>query len=91
MLIWTVQPATSHVPAVLDVLSPHAQMIRDHGHSHGLEEDPAWAMHGHTGDEGEIVASYDDDHSGVWRNRDSGDVSFTVQVRGEYGDFRKAT
>lgn len=59
MLIWSVQPATSHVPAILDVLGEHAQMIEDHGHSHGLEEDLAWAMHGHSHD------AADHDHRSV--------------------------
>jgi len=59
MLLWSVQPATSHVPAILDVLGEHAQMIEDHGHSHGLEEDLAWAMHGHSHD------AADHDHSSV--------------------------
>lgn len=32
-------------------------MIAEHGHSHGLEEDLAWAAHGHSHD------SIDHDHS----------------------------
>ena len=32
-------------------------MIAEHGHSHGLEEDLLWAMHGHSHD------SVDHDHS----------------------------
>ncbi len=32
---------TPHVPRVLQVLSDHAAMIAEHGHSHGLEEDIA--------------------------------------------------
>ena len=57
VLVWSVVPTSSHVPAVLDVLQEHEQMIADHGHSHGLEEDLAWAMHGHSHD------SADHDHS----------------------------
>ncbi len=57
MLVWSVMPATSHAPAILDVLQEHAEMIAEHGHSHGLEEDLAWAMHGHSHD------SVDHDHS----------------------------
>jgi hypothetical protein len=57
VLVWSVVPATSHVPAVLDVLQEHSEMIAEHGHSHGLEEDLAWAMHGHSHD------SVDHDHS----------------------------
>lgn len=57
VLVWSVMPATSHAPAILDVLQEHAEMITEHGHSHGLEEDLAWAMHGHSHD------SVDHDHS----------------------------
>jgi len=57
VLFWSVVPTSSHVPAVQDVLQEHTQMIADHGHSHGLEEDLAWAMHGHSHD------STDHDHS----------------------------
>lgn len=48
---------TGHVPKVLQVLEDHAEMIADHGHSHGLEEDLAWAIHGHSHDK------TDHDHS----------------------------
>lgn len=47
------QPSTSgaeHLPRLAMVLADHAQMIAEHGHSHGLEEDLAWAMHGHSHD-----------------------------------------
>lgn len=57
ILVWSVTPTTSHVPAVLDLLQEHSEMIADHGHSHGLEEDLAWAMHGHSHD------GVDHDHS----------------------------
>lgn len=57
VLVWSVMPTTSHAPAVLDVLQEHAEMIAEHGHSHGLEEDILWAMHGHNHD------SVDHDHS----------------------------
>ncbi|MCR8825277.1 hypothetical protein [Pseudosulfitobacter koreensis] len=50
-------PSTSHTPAILDVLQEHADMIAEHGHSHGLEEDILWATHGHSHD------SIDHDHS----------------------------
>jgi hypothetical protein len=57
VLVWSVMPATSHTPAILDVLQEHAEMIAEHGHSHGLEEDILWATHGHSHD------SADHDHS----------------------------
>ena len=57
LLVWTIQPVASHVPAVLDVLAEQAQMVEEHGHSHDLEEDLAWAKHGHSHDKA------DHDHS----------------------------
>ena len=57
LLVWTVLPATSHAPLIFETLQEHAEMIDEHGHSHGLEEDLAWAMHGHSHD------SVDHDHS----------------------------
>lgn len=40
-------PVTSHTPAVIETLQDQAQMVANHGHSHGPEEDLIWAMHGH--------------------------------------------
>lgn len=57
VLVWSIVPATSHAPAVLEVLQEHSEMVADHGHSHGLEEDLLWAIHGHSHD------SLDHDHS----------------------------
>lgn len=57
VFVWSVVPTTSHAPTVLDVLQEHAEMIAEHGHSHGLEEDLLWAAHGHSHD------SLDHDHS----------------------------
>ncbi|MET4130778.1 hypothetical protein [Roseovarius sp. MBR-6] len=57
VLVWSVVPTTSHVPKVLDVLQEHSEMIAEHGHSHGLEEDLLWATHGHNHD------SADHDHN----------------------------
>ncbi|MFX4221618.1 MAG: hypothetical protein ACMVO3_11980 [Thalassobaculum sp.] len=42
-----------HLPKLLTVLYDHAEMVADHGHSHGLEGDVFWALQGHahgTGD-----------------------------------------
>ncbi|MDF1801340.1 hypothetical protein [Thalassovita sp.] len=55
LFIWTVAPTASHVPTVLETLQDHAQMVAEHGHSHGLQEDLIWAMHGHSHD----VADHD--------------------------------
>lgn len=57
VIAWSVMPTTSHAPAILDVLQEHAEMIVEHGHSHGLDEDILWAAHGHSHD------SVDHDHS----------------------------
>ncbi len=46
---------------------------------------------GSTGDEGEIVAAFDGEHGWFWRNRDSSDATITVQVRGEYTEFKDAS
>lgn len=50
LFVAAIAPAP-HVPRLLTVLSDHAAMIADHGHSHGLEEDIAWALHGHSHDQ----------------------------------------
>lgn len=59
LLIWSAAPTSSHVPDFIEILQKHAEMIAEHGHSHGLEEDMIWAMHGHTHD------AADHDHSQV--------------------------
>jgi hypothetical protein len=56
-VIWSILPNLSHVPRIAETLQDHAQMTADHGHSHGLQEDLLWAMHGHSHD---VV---DHDHS----------------------------
>ena len=57
VVLWSVVPATSHAPTIFETLQEHAEMIAEHGHSHGLEEDLYWALHGHSHD------SADHDHS----------------------------
>ena len=46
---------------------------------------------GSTGDEGEIIAAFDGEHGWFWRNRDSSDTTVSVQVRGEYAEFKDAS
>ncbi|KZX99085.1 hypothetical protein A3747_20675 [Sulfitobacter sp. HI0076] len=53
----SLMPAFSHAPLIFETIQDHAEMIAEHGHSHGLEEDLAWAMHGHGHD------TADHDHS----------------------------
>ena len=55
LIVWSVAPRTSHVPTIIETLQEHAEMITNHGHSHGVEEDLIWAMHGH----GHDVADHD--------------------------------
>lgn len=50
LLFWSSQSVTSHIPDVLATLQDHAEMIETHSHSHGFEEDLAWALHGHSHD-----------------------------------------
>ena len=50
LVLWSVMPAATHAPAVFETIQDHLEMIADHGHSHGLEEDLYWAMHGHSHD-----------------------------------------
>jgi hypothetical protein len=54
---WSVLPAATHAPTVFETIQDHLEMIADHGHSHGFEEDLYWAMHGHSHD------AADHDHS----------------------------
>ncbi len=42
---------------------------------------------GSTGAEGTIEAAFAGEHGWFWRNRDSGDVSVMVQVRGDYSEI----
>ncbi|WP_170328556.1 transmembrane anchor protein [Ruegeria arenilitoris] len=42
---------------------------------------------GSTGAEGTIQAAFTGEHGWFWRNRDSGDVSVIVQVRGNYSEI----
>ena len=46
---------------------------------------------GSTGAEGEVTADFDGEHGWFWRNRDSADITVTVQVRGEYAEFKDAS
>lgn len=57
VLAWSLAPTTGHSPRVAEVLTKHAEMVADHGHSHGLAEDLWWAIHGHHHD------TVDHDHS----------------------------
>ncbi len=61
-------------------------------HGHGGGQSVTYEKgRGSTGDEGEIVAAFDGEHGWFWRNRDSSDATVTIQVRGEYAEFKDAS
>lgn len=57
LMVWSVVPTTSYIPTVFETIQEHLEVIAEHGHSHGFEEDLYWAMHGHSHD------AADHDHS----------------------------
>ena len=61
-------------------------------HGHGGGQSVTYDRgRGSTGSEGEIVADFDGEHGWFWRNRDSETATVTVQVRGEYAEFKDAS
>lgn len=50
LVVWSVMPSFTHAPTVFETIQDHLEMVESHGHSHGLEEDLYWAMHGHSHD-----------------------------------------
>ena len=61
-------------------------------HGHGGGESVTYEKgRGSTGDEGEIVAEFDGEHGWFWRNRDDAASTVTIQVRGEYAEFKDAS
>jgi hypothetical protein len=50
LVLWSVLPAATHAPAIVETIQDHLEMVADHGHSHGFVEDLMWAMHGHSHD-----------------------------------------
>ena len=87
--VWSILPMATHVPDVLDTLQDHAEMIATHGHSHGLAEDLAWALHGHSHDamdhdhnQAFLTAAQDSvalDHGAdLWRFHPAPDMAYRV-------------
>ncbi|WP_278924338.1 transmembrane anchor protein [Pseudophaeobacter profundi] len=61
-------------------------------HGHGGGKSVTYEKgRGSTGNEGQIVAALNGEHGWFWRNRDGSDVTVTVQVRGEYAEFKDAS
>lgn len=50
VIVWSVMPWFAHAPTVFETIHDHLEMVEDHGHSHGFEEDLYWAMHVHSHD-----------------------------------------
>ena len=78
--------------------SAEYKMIVDGGrvnfdlHGHGSGQSVTYERgRGSRGPEGVISADFDGEHGWFWRNRDSAPVTITVQVRGEYSEFRNAS
>ena len=61
-------------------------------HGHGSGQSVTYEKgRGSSGAEGTILASFDGEHGWFWRNRDKSEVTVTVQVRGEYAEFKNAS
>lgn len=61
-------------------------------HGHGGGKSVTYQKgRGSTGEEGKITAEFDGQHGWFWRNRDSAELTVTVQVRGEYAEFKDAS
>lgn len=58
-----------------------------HGHGGGNNISYEKAR-GSDGAEGDLAAAFDGDHGWFWRNRDSADVTVTLQLRGEYAELK---
>lgn len=67
---WSVAPSTAHTPKVIDSFQEQQQLIAEHGHSHSIEIDLLWAMHGHQHDKA------DHDHHSVAFLRPAGSLMF---------------
>ena len=50
LVVWSVMSTVTHAPAVCETIQDHLEMVEDHGHSHGFEEDLYWALHDHSHD-----------------------------------------
>jgi hypothetical protein len=61
-------------------------------HGHGGGQSVTYEKgRGSTGEEGEIVAEFDGEHGWFWRNRDDAASTVTIQVRGDYAEFKDAS
>ena len=67
LVVWSVMPSFTHAPTLFETIQDHLEMVEDHGHSHGFEEDLYWAMHGHSHD----VADHDHNQAFLTYGRSS--------------------
>lgn len=58
LIVWAITPVPTHTPTILETIQDHIEMIAEHGHAHGFEEDLFWAIHGH----GHDAADHAHDH-----------------------------
>lgn len=77
IVVWSLAPVSPHVPQMLQTLQEHAEMVADHGHSHGQEEDLIWALHGHAHD----VADHDHTQAFLIPNTQTGLVAPLTKSR----------
>lgn len=50
LVLWSLGPTSAHAYPAITTVQEHLEIIAEHGHSHGIEEDILWAMHGHSHD-----------------------------------------
>lgn len=89
LIVWSAVPSFTHSPAVLETIQDHMEMVEDHGHSHGFEEDLYWAMHGHSHD----TADHDHNPAYLLTGGNADPAPETNKVRrpsvSQTGPFRK--
>lgn len=71
LAVWAALPSFTHAPSIVETIQDHLEMVEEHGHSHGLEDDLFWALHGHGHD---VV---DHDHNQAFLMSSMGTGAFT--------------
>ena len=71
------------------VMTVEGRQVNFDLHGHGGGQSVTYEKgRGSTGAEGTIPAAFDGEHGWFWRNRDSQDATVTIQLRGEYAEFK---